>query len=688
MKFPCLRGLAPLFLIVLLSLRAVEPVAPVSDEIAELSRGPVPGWVEAIDWKPSTTPRPGFPGEGLLNDAQGLLRDDESEFFFRTVTRLLNREGVQQNAEQSVTFSPEYQRIVWHTLRVHRDGEVIDLLPKVKFKRLQRELGLEGKVYDGRVTAMAVLEDIRVGDVVEVAYTRLDTNPLTKGYPSFRMSLGSTYPLVQQSVIVRRPATQSKLTWYFFLPPDTQGLPEELFGAARLRGALRDTSTDEEQVFRWSAENLAGIQFDRGISGEAAPYFPTIRWSAYDRWSKVVEWALPLFETGEALPAEQQALVAKWRKLSEARARLRAAVDWVQGDVRYFSMAFGQHNVKPRPLADIAATRFGDCKDKSVLLARLLRALDIPAWPALVNTYSEHLVRAGGPDVHAFNHAIVAYEWEGQLRWVDPTLRQPAGRAGEWELPSSYSPALILREGEYSVTPLPRPIEQADTETFDRIRLTADGTMELATEVRLHGLQADFYRASLDEVSAEQRSKAWFNFIARFYRNLEEVEPPVVTDDREANVLTLRARYRVPDLIRMEGGERVAAFYAYGLRTLAETPESRRRHWPLALPYGRQLRHRLEVETAEEVPTFVRPLVVQMPEFEYRTEKSMVGRRYVAEHHLKFTARHVAPERMKIFADSLEETLTEMAGIIRLPRPAEAPKPAAATEDVKSRPGT
>lgn len=666
-----LRGAAALFLSWFASLFAAEPAVS-SDEVPELSRGPVPAWVESVEWKPSTTARPGFPGEVLLNDAQGLLRDDGCDFYFRTVTRLLNREGVQQNAEESVTFSPEYQRIVWHTLRVHRGGEVIDLLPKVKFKRLQRELGLEGKVYDGRVTAVAVLGDIRVGDTVEVAYSRLDTNPLTKGYPSFRMSLGAAYPVVRQSVIVRRPAALSKLTWYFFLPPDTQGLEGEIFSAARLRGSLRETSTDDEQVFRWSAENLAGIQFDRGVSGEAAPYYPTIRWSAYDRWSKVVEWALPLFETGEALPAAQQELVAKWRQLPDARARLRAAVDWVQGDVRYFSMAFGQHNVKPRPMADIAATRFGDCKDKSVLLARLLRALDLPAWPALVNTYSEHLVRTGGPDVHAFNHAIVAYELDGQLRWVDPTLRQTAGRPGEWELPASYSPALILREGEYTVTPLPPPREQPDTETIDRIRLTADGAMDLATEVRLHGLQADFYRASLDEVSAEQRSKSWFNFIARFYRNLEEVEPPVVTDDRERNVLTLHARYRVPEFVRVENGERFAAFYAYGLRTLLENPESRRRHWPLALPFGRSLRHRIEVEVPEEVPMFVRPFVVQTPDFEYRTEKSLVDRRYVAVHDLRFTSRHVAPERMKVFTDSLEETFTEMAGIIRFAKPAAA----------------
>jgi transglutaminase-like putative cysteine protease len=656
-----------------------EAVVAAIDDLPELKLGPEPSWVESVEWQPSKASHPGFPGEVLLSDSQGMLRRDGNDYYYRYVVRILNREGVQQNAEQSVTFSPEYERVVWHSLRIHRGEAVIDQLPKVKFKRLQRELGLEGKVYDGRVTAVAVLEDVRVGDVLDVAYTRFNTNPLYRDRPSFRMSLGSSYPTKRQRVVVRLPTDLPPMHWYFFQPPETRGLPEEIFSAAALRRALRETSTETERVVRWEAEEIAGIPFDGGISGEAAPYYPSIRCSTFSWWNDVVDWALPLFETDEPVPTEVEALIASWRKLPRPLDRLRAAVDWVQGDVRYFSMAFGQQNVKPRPLAEICGTRFGDCKDKSVVLARILRALEIPAWPALVNTYSEHLVRQGGPDVHAFNHAIVAYELDGQLRWIDPTLRQPAGSPGDWELPLGYSPALIIRKGEAALTEVPAPHPtRFDSETVDRVRIdSATGDAELSTSVTLHGIQADFYRMSLEEVTDEQRAKNWYNYLARFYPQLEEVSPPKVTDDRALNRVTLQARYRLPRTIRTEENTRFASFYAYALRSLVETPESRRRHWPLGLPFGRAIRHRIEVELPEDVPTFVRPITIRTREFDFRGDRSGTGRSVSAEYQLRFAGRSVAPDRMAVFADSIGEMLNEMTVFIRFDsgRPPEPKSP-------------
>lgn len=637
-----------------------------SEEVAGLSRGEVPAWIEPIAWADAKATLPaGTPGEVLLNDAQTRLTAEGGDYFFRLVIRLVNRQGVQQNAEQSATFSPEYQTVTWHTLRVVRDGEVIDLLPKARFRRLQRELGLEGKIYDGRVTAMAVLEDVRVGDILESAYTLSDRNPLMRGHQSFRMSLGAGYPTRRQSVITRLPAELPKPQWYFFIPPDTAGLPEAIFRPARLRGALRDTGTDDEHIYRWEAVDIPAIQFDASISAEAMPYYPQIRCSSFAGWAQVATWARGLFDSVGGLTEEQRALVERWKKQTEPGARLRAAVDWVQGELRYFSMAMGQHNVKPRPLAEIAATRFGDCKDKSVLLVAMLRELGIPAWPALVNAHSDHLVRHGGPDQYAFNHAIVAYEFEGSLRWIDPTLQQPAGRAGEWALPP-YSAALILREDEYRLTDLPAPdLAQIDTDTVDRIRFDEDGVAELVSEVTIRGLQADFYRQSLEQISNEQRSKNWFNYLARFYRRIEEVEPPEVRDDRAANEIFVRAKYRVPDLQRDDGTGRAANFHAYALRTLIDNQESRRRHWPLQLPYARTLRHRIEAELPFAVPLADRPHFVQAEGLEYRGEKGLADNRFTAVHELRFTGRHVRPEAMRAFSDSLEEIFLELSTSVR-----------------------
>ncbi len=647
------------------------PAQPAADTEAApaLLRGPAPAWVEEQPLPAAGKPPPaGTPAELILSDAQSRLTADGGDYYFRSVTRLLNSEGVRQNAEQTVVYSPDYQKITWHTLRLTRDGRAHDLLPQTVFRRLQREPGLEAKIYDGRITAHTVLEDIRPGDELEAAYTLHDLNPLMRGHQSSRHYLGSAYPVRKQTVTVRLPADLPAPMWYFWLPPDTQGLPEELFRPARLRQPLQEETTAAERIYRWASEPLPALVFDAAISGQAAPYYPVIRCSSFTSWGKVVEWAEPLFSTVGALPEDMRTLAAAWKKdLPAPEARLRAAVDWVQSNIRYFAMAMGNHNIRPRPLRETCATRFGDCKDKTVLLVALLRELGFEAWPALVNTYGQHVARHGGPDQYAFNHAIVAYEFGGRLRWIDPTLQQPAGPTGGWALPP-YRLGLILRRDEYDLTEIPpaRP-DLPDMEVRDRLTIDPEsGDAELVTEVVLRALQADFYRQSMEAISAAERAKNWFNFIALFYRRLEEAEAPVAEDDRAGNRIVLRARYRMPGLLRTERGQTGFTVHAYALRSVLDQPQSRRRHWPYALQSQRFLRHRIELEAPFDLAPDQRPQVIAAGGLEYRVEKSTLGRRFLAVHDLELHNDSVPAADMGRFCDAVDEVLQDLGtGVLK-----------------------
>ncbi len=642
-----------------------------TDDAPALLRGPAPAWVAEQPLPAAGKPPPaGTPAEIVLSDAQSRLTADGGDYYFHSVTRLLNSEGVRQNAEQTVVYAPDYQKVTWHTLRQTRAGQAIDLLPQTVFRRLQREPRLEAKIYDGRITAHTVLEDIRPGDELETAYTLHDTNPLMRGHQSSRHYLGSAYPVRKQVVTVRMPAELPAPMWYFWLPPDTLGLPEELFRPARLRQPLREEKTAEERIYHWESDALPGIVFDASISGQAAPYYPVIRCSSFTSWGKVVEWAEPLFSTVGALPEDMRARAAVWKKELPAPAdRLRAAVDWVQTHIRYFAMAMGNHNIRPRPLRETCATRFGDCKDKTVLLVALLRELGFDAWPALVNTHSQHVVRHGGPDQYAFNHAIVAYEFDGRLRWVDPTLQQPAGPTGDWALPP-YRLGLILRSDEFNLTEIstPRPAEP-DMEVRDRLTVNPEsGDAELVTEVVLRALQADFYRQSLEAVSEAERAKNWFNFIALFYRRLQETAAPVAEDDRAGNRIIIRARYRIPGLLRTERGQTGFSVYAYAARSVLDQPQSRRRHWPYALQASRFVRHRIELEAPFDLPTDQRPQVITASGLEYRVEKSTVGRRFLAVHDLELHTDSVPAAEMDRFCEAVDEVLQDLvSGVLKPP---------------------
>lgn len=649
-------------------------------EKIEVSPVPIPSWVEPIAWEvPTKSPPIGTPAELLLSDGQSRLTPGVGDYFQHTVVRLQTSEGVRNHAEVSVVYAPEYQSVAWHKLTLVRDGATIDLLKTAKFSRLRRELGFEAKTYDGQYTLAAVLDDIRVGDILETAYTLTDSNPIWAGHISSRYAVGAGYPVRRQRVIVRVPAEVSKPAWYFWVPRGTSGLPDEIFRQSRLRLGLKEEVSGSERVYRWEAENISAISFDPGISPQAAPYYPMIRCSSFTTWSSVANWASPLFAKAGSLPAGVTAQVAVWKRTLSPAEQLRAAVDWAQGNVRYFAMAMGPNNLQPRALTEICSSRFGDCKDKTVLLVALLRELGLEAWPALVNSYSPQRVEDGGPDQFAFNHAIVAYKYQGFLHWIDPTMKQPAGNAGDWEVPP-YRLALVLRSDEPGLTAIAgRPLAEPDTTVADRVVLdAASGDGELITEMTIRGLQADHYRQYFESTAPGDVAKYWFNYIARFHRRLQELSPPEVADDRARNVLTVRARYRLPGIMKKEGGRATISLYAYALRTLLEPPETRRRSWPYPLPTDRFVRHRFEMDLPFPVPVDQRPQVITGPGIEYRAEKSLANRRFRASHDLIVTGAEVAASDMEKFCDAADEILADLNTSVTQPAPEAAASPASA----------
>lgn len=643
------------------------------DEAAFVMKtGPAPAWVEAQVWSP--TPRAsaqGAPAIIILSDSQTKVTSEGSDTYYHMVVYLANAEGVRQNSQLSTIFAPDYEQVTWHTLRITRDGQSSDRLPTANFKKLQRETNLEEQVYTGLTTAAVVLDDVREGDVLEYAYTQHDANPLMKGYAVPTLHLGAGYPIDRQIGVVRYPAAMVEPSSSFFLPPGIQRLPRALFGLAALRAAWTEEDKPDERIYRWEGKDLPLVPFDANVPGVAYPYFPSVRVTTFPTWSSVVDWALPIFNQPAPLPPLAQTMVDQWKRdCHTTDDKVRAALTWVQGNFRYFSMAMGDHNLKPRPLQEICSTRFGDCKDKSVLLSRLLRELGFEAWPALVNTYWEDRVQEYGPSPYAFNHVIVAYVHDGELRWLDPTLKHQQPTNGRWAVPP-YRLGLILRPNEAALTAIPADdTKEPDLTTEDHLAFDpASGDAIIDTVVVLRGLQADFYREKLEFTTPDQLSKNWFNFMVRVYKNLEELDPPVPQDDAAANLITVRARYRIRGMVHREAGEVSISTFAYALRSLLEMPESRRRHWPYALPGDRFIRHRIDFACPFPVRVDQQSQVITAAGIDYRVQKSVTQNHFYSQHDLRFTSSYVPADQMDQFAGAVDEIFEAMATSLRAQAP-------------------
>ncbi len=100
-------------------------------------------------------------------------------------------------------------------------------------------------------------------------------------------------------------------------------------------------------------------------------------------------------------------------------AKILAIYNYVSTQYRYIGIAFGLGRFQPHSATEVLSNQYGDCKDKHTLLASLLQAVGITAYPALIS--SGNKVDPDVPSVSQFNHVITVLPRGNNYLWLDTT---------------------------------------------------------------------------------------------------------------------------------------------------------------------------------------------------------------------------------------------------------------------------
>lgn len=238
--------------------------------------------------------------------------------------------------------------------------------------------------------------------------------------------------------------------------------------------------------------------------------------------------------------------------------RIRALAEFVQRDIRYFSINVGIGGFEPHPAATTLSGRYGDCKDKAALLSALMRALDIASHIALVHT-DRGVVKPDSPaSLYTFNHAVLAVRLPdgadaagleglvphpglGRLLILDPTTPfTPPGRLPAYLQDNA---ALIAAAGSGGVVRIPGCAPEANAiDRTARLVLTADGA--LVGEVRevRRGAPADTFRALMQGSTETERRERLETFLSGSFPSftLKDFEIRHLDDLREDVVAVYR----------------------------------------------------------------------------------------------------------------------------------------------------
>ena len=487
---------------------------------AKLPVSPAPTWVTILPVKNTTQVKVKDVSGGyhvLLKDTQYDLETQTR--YFHNGFLIFTDEGLQEVSEIQVDYDPNFEKVSFHAIRIWRNGKAIDKLPTVKFKQSQVEKEADKHIYNEQLSAIAILDDVRINDVVEFAYSVKGWNPVFRNKFFSGASLQNYDPIDELFLKVNFPLDR-KLEYKLF---NTNGQP-----AATVSGS--------RQAYTWHQKNLPGFPVDSDIPSWYDPY-PWVSFSEYTNWQEFGKWAASLYEVKGLSKELQQEIDSIKNAFGDTGNRISATVKFVQDKIRYLGLENGISGYQPHSPAQVYQQRFGDCKDKSLLLSKMLQAMGIQAYPALVHTSYQDQVQKWLPSAYAFDHCIVLIEVLGKKIWIDPTISLQRGRYDSIATPD-YKAAFVLKNGTGQFIKMHTP-------TFAKVKVLENfifndigGAVTLEVKSYYYGAEADNMRQRMATSNLKEVEMNYLNFYANTYPNITVSRDLDFIDDPEKNILT------------------------------------------------------------------------------------------------------------------------------------------------------
>jgi hypothetical protein len=593
--------------------------APVLPAITQIS--PAPAFVKRAklprQWPKDFASEDGLSWRYWLIDAQIDQRPAQPTTYFDVAFEPVTAERLGDAGRYEISFRDEFQTLSLHQLALRRNGRWLERFRPGAVQMTRRQAEFESDFRDDRVSALLVIDDVRVGDVVRIAYSVSGSNPVLAGQMHYQFAFASSFPILARSARVLFPADASIDTRAFQDPPSAQ---------QHVTGQTLEWRVSADQVHAHFEElDLPSWYIDR----------PTWFISRAMPWSGVVQWALPMYPQGETVPAELQAELAAQRARPEA-ARAAWALQRVQEDVRYFATILGDSSFRPSAPMLTWERRYGDCKDKAQLLSTLLRALDIDATPALVSTTDGRNLDRMPPSATAFDHVIVSAMIDGERLWLDPTLAWQRGEIAQRRA-SMAGFALIIANGQSQLTPLPEPDAaeyQVRVREHYQVPDPDTSVVALSVETLRAGRAANLFRQTLAGSSAQELQRGYTEYYRKHFGKVRLAQPLRISDDTERNEIRIIESYDLDDPWTVGELQSLITPSAAEVGSQLAAPEQRERVGPFlaAAPVLIDYEARLSLPESWRADASALDEKVQSPAFAWESRREPGERELVLGH--------------------------------------------------------
>jgi TonB family protein len=403
--------------------------------------------------------------------------------------RVQSDAGVRQYGILPFPYQASVGRVEVQDVRVIKANGSVVATPLDSIQDVTSELYRDAPLYSDLREKHVAVKGLEPGDTLEYSVRWLLEKPLATG------QFWTSYQFIKNMVVLDEQLEIS--------------VPRER--EVKLKNQTIQPKIREEsgrRIYLWKTSNLESVSVEEqrkaqrydAVRGLLPP--PDVLVSSFRSWEKVGRWYEGLQgEKIQPTPEVRAKAEELTKGLSDDDAKVRAIYNYVSLRYRYVAISFGIGRYQPHAAGEILGNQYGDCKDKHTLLAALLNAVGIRAYPALIN--SQAAVDEDVPSPGQFNHVISVVAKGTGLSWMDTTPEVTA--IGQLLYPLRGKPALVIMRDKvgFQTTPADSPFADKHTATVTA-KIDTDGTLRAHVETTDRGDSELYMRYSFRRVSESQ----------------------------------------------------------------------------------------------------------------------------------------------------------------------------------------
>ncbi|MGL1894207.1 MAG: DUF3857 domain-containing protein [Spirochaetaceae bacterium] len=424
------------------------------------------------------------------------------KYTFQQKYLINNQKGAESWNYTSSSWSPWYQEKPVITATVtNPDGQVYVLDQSTLV-----EVGTEedNDIYSDTKKLKAPLASIKIGSIVDEKVVKVMTKPYFSGGYDTSYSFFNSKPINKNTITIN-------------VPKDIDIIFKEFMMDFNPKIEIKNN----RKIYTISLEDLEALDSKPLLVGSDYRHWPKLYWTTSNSWNSVVKEYQKLITPQLVMDNNVESFLKNVDLTGTKEEIIINILMHLHEEVRYTGLELGESSIVPHTPNETIERKYGDCKDKAVLLQSILKEVGIKSNIALLKAGYGPDVPTEIPGIRHFNHAIVYLPKPFDI-WIDATSE--FSRLGELPVSSSNRNALVIDDKTTTLKKTTSKKEKDNTRILTHnVYMNQLGEAKVVEKLEVSGFFGRDRRSYFNSLSPKETDEKIGNYVERTYNSEEFV---------------------------------------------------------------------------------------------------------------------------------------------------------------------